>query len=186
MTDGDRMKKARKAAGLTQIQVAQRAGIAVNSLRLYEAGKRQPRLDQLQRIAAALGVSVSDLLGQDKQEELSGLWWFVLEQKLKKVGYSIGFYEEDAYIWINYPDGTLEVTEADLKELDRSTDLFLRFELQELRNRRAEDFRPKWKQPPQPPQNAPESTPPARAGEDTTPPSDTPETPSDGDRAGKQ
>lgn len=77
------------------------------------------------------------------EEEPAGPWGLALEQKLAAVGCSIGTYEEDAYIWINYPDGTLEVTEAELRELDQSTDSFLRFKLQELRERHPDSFTPR-------------------------------------------
>lgn len=61
MDIGRRIKELRKNEGLTQIEFADKAGIAVNSLRLYESGKRQPRLDQLGKIASALNVTVSYL-----------------------------------------------------------------------------------------------------------------------------
>lgn len=62
MDIGTKMRVIRKSKGFTQIDLAAKAGIAVNSLRLYEANKRQPRADQLQAIAVALDVSVGDLL----------------------------------------------------------------------------------------------------------------------------
>ena len=62
MDIGTKMRMIRKSKGFTQIDIATKAGIAVNSLRLYEANKRQPRADQLRAIASALGVSVADLL----------------------------------------------------------------------------------------------------------------------------
>lgn len=79
MDVGVRIREARKAQKLTQAEVAQKAGIAINSLRLYEAGKRQPRLEQLRQIALALGTSVSELVepgywGSLSQEERDGMW----------------------------------------------------------------------------------------------------------------
>lgn len=62
MDIGTKIRMIRKSKGITQIDLAENAGIAVNSLRLYEANKRQPRADQLRAIASALGVSVADLL----------------------------------------------------------------------------------------------------------------------------
>jgi DNA-binding helix-turn-helix protein len=62
MDIGTKIRMIRKSKGITQIDLAANAGIAVNSLRLYEANKRQPRADQLRAIASALGVSVADLL----------------------------------------------------------------------------------------------------------------------------
>lgn len=71
MDVGVRIRETRKAQKLTQAEVAQKAGIAINSLRLYEAGKRQPRLEQLRRIALALGTAVSELVGPEYWSTLS-------------------------------------------------------------------------------------------------------------------
>lgn len=65
MSLGERIRAARKAAGLTQVEAARRANIAVNTLRLYEAGKRQPRIKQLYAIASALDTTPEVLLGLD-------------------------------------------------------------------------------------------------------------------------
>lgn len=60
---GSRIREIRKRQGLSQVDVAAAAGIAVNSLRLYEANKRKPHVAQLESIARALGVSLAHLLG---------------------------------------------------------------------------------------------------------------------------
>ncbi len=141
---GLRLKEILRAKSLTIKQLAEVSGVSINTL--YSITKRDSeRVDDvlIQRIASALGVSVSDLLGQEKQEAQHGPWSFSLEQKLAAVGCSIGFYEEDAALWINYPDGTLEVTEEELKALNDSADSFLRFKLAELKESRKADFRPK-------------------------------------------
>ena len=70
MDIGTKIRMIRKSKGITQIDLAANARIAVNSLRLYEANKRQPRADQLRAIASALGVSVADLLFQEKRPGL--------------------------------------------------------------------------------------------------------------------
>ena len=62
MDYGGNIKAARKAAGLTQAALAEKCGLATVTVRQYESGKREPRLEQLQRIAAALNVSVGYLL----------------------------------------------------------------------------------------------------------------------------
>ena len=67
MDISSRLRDVRKDKRLSQMEVAQKANIAVNSLRLYESGKRQPRMDQLQKIAAALDVSVSHLIGYETE-----------------------------------------------------------------------------------------------------------------------
>ena len=60
---GNQIKTLRKKYGMTQIELAQKAGIAVNSLRLYEADKRLPRSDAACKLADALQVSVDELIG---------------------------------------------------------------------------------------------------------------------------
>lgn len=62
---GRLIREERKKKGLTQVVVAKSAGIAVNSLRLYEAGKRQPNFDQLKKIAKALNVDPFSLMDFD-------------------------------------------------------------------------------------------------------------------------
>lgn len=72
MTTGQLIKAARKKAGMTQAQLAEKAGVAAITIQQYELGKRQPRLAQLQAIASALGVPVQDLISDweavDKEE----------------------------------------------------------------------------------------------------------------------
>ena len=62
MVVGQRIKIARKNQGLTQKELAARAGTATGTIQQYELGKRQPRADQLRAIASALGVTVDYLL----------------------------------------------------------------------------------------------------------------------------
>lgn len=60
---GRNIRKARKAAGLTQEQLAQKCGLATITIGQYERDSRAPRMEQLQIIADALGVHVLDLIG---------------------------------------------------------------------------------------------------------------------------
>lgn len=73
MNIGERIKTLRKNAGYTQKGLAIAAGIALVSLQQYERGVRQPRIDQLQKIASALNVPVLDLLGPYDGPQLPGL-----------------------------------------------------------------------------------------------------------------
>lgn len=63
----NKIRTARKREILTQIELAEMAGISVNSLRLYEAGKRKPSLQVLKKIATALSVPIFDLLDNESQ-----------------------------------------------------------------------------------------------------------------------
>ena len=62
-----RLAELRKQQGLTQQALADRADIHVTLLRRYEAGKTQPGLDTLRRIALALSVSADLLLFEDDE-----------------------------------------------------------------------------------------------------------------------
>ena len=62
MKFNERLRAIRKEKGLTQAELAEKAGIAVNSVRLYEAGARLPKLDTIARMAVAMGLTANDLM----------------------------------------------------------------------------------------------------------------------------
>lgn len=57
------LRNYREAAGLTQLQVAERLGITKSTYCNYESGKREPDVAKIKKIAKALGVSADVLLG---------------------------------------------------------------------------------------------------------------------------
>lgn len=63
MTVGERIRSARKAAGLTQAQLAKKLGVPYQSVGQWERGTRNPKYETLERIAAALETSASELMG---------------------------------------------------------------------------------------------------------------------------
>ena len=68
MTISEQIKKARKASGLTQAQLAEKAGISLMSVRRYESRDSIVMLEPLQKIAGALGVPLYDLVGKDEPD----------------------------------------------------------------------------------------------------------------------
>lgn len=58
---GKRIKLFRERRGLTQKQLGERAGILEATVRKYEIGQRNPKPDQIARIAEALGVTPNAL-----------------------------------------------------------------------------------------------------------------------------
>jgi len=60
---GQRITEARKAQGLTQVQLAEILGIAQQTLAHYEGGKLRVAVAQLAPLAQTLGVSVEELVG---------------------------------------------------------------------------------------------------------------------------
>lgn len=59
MKTGVIIRDARKQARLTQSELAAKLGIAVNSVRLYEGGKRIPNAKTLEAIATATGCNIN-------------------------------------------------------------------------------------------------------------------------------
>lgn len=58
---GQRVRWLRSEHGLTQEQLAERAGISVDFLSLIERGKSAPSFENLDELADALEVSVAEL-----------------------------------------------------------------------------------------------------------------------------
>jgi len=58
----------REHRGLTQAQLAERAGVTQGAVAQIESGKRRGSVDLLRKLAAALGVDVDDLIWDDGEE----------------------------------------------------------------------------------------------------------------------
>lgn len=60
----DRLKKKRVEAGLTQVQLADKAGVTARTIQNYELGNRKPsNMEVIQKIADALNTTTEYLLG---------------------------------------------------------------------------------------------------------------------------
>lgn len=75
----------RKSKKMSQIELAKKAGISVNSIRLYEAGKRSPTFATLQKIADALGVSWYELVSDVPEEQVEAIKTHMVK-KIAKLG----------------------------------------------------------------------------------------------------
>jgi DNA-binding XRE family transcriptional regulator len=58
----DRIKELRNQKGISQEELAHRAGLSRTGMGFLETGKRSPRLDTLMKVADGLGVTVDELL----------------------------------------------------------------------------------------------------------------------------
>lgn len=67
---GERLRRERIEAGLTQQQVAERAEMDPAEISRYEKGVRSPRLNTVVRLADALEISPSILVQTDESEAL--------------------------------------------------------------------------------------------------------------------
>jgi transcriptional regulator with XRE-family HTH domain len=59
---GKNLREARKGLGLTQEQVAERCGVQAGEVSRIEAGKRDPKVSTLERLAAAVELPPGRLL----------------------------------------------------------------------------------------------------------------------------
>lgn len=73
---GARIRTLRKRAGLSLREFGMMTGVHHNQILSIEQGEGNPSLRTLFRIAGGLGISLCDLLPDDRGSEKSGLYWF--------------------------------------------------------------------------------------------------------------
>lgn len=155
MEIGKNIKAARKAAGLTQEQLAKKCGMAVVTIGQYERGSREPRQEQLQTLAAALGVHVLDLLGypSSQKAEFSFEYSFSVEHMAQRIHKDYGIETktakcivEDCYrsFQMNGKKETMLTSLAELfdsldKDGQKSAIDYLKFLIQENRSEESSD-----------------------------------------------
>ena len=67
MTFGERLQAARKRKNMLQLELAKASGISVRSIQNWESGLRRPsNIESIEKLAAALGVSTSDLVDDNE------------------------------------------------------------------------------------------------------------------------
>jgi transcriptional regulator with XRE-family HTH domain len=59
----DRFRQIIEKKGITSYKVSKETGISQVTLSDWKAGRSQPKLDKLQKIAKYLGVKIEDLIG---------------------------------------------------------------------------------------------------------------------------
>ena len=65
MTTGENIRRIRKQRGMTLKQLGDAVGVSEAYIRAYEAGRRNPKQQSLEALAAALHVNVEVLTGAD-------------------------------------------------------------------------------------------------------------------------
>lgn len=152
MTIGERIRDIRKEKGLTQQTLGQLLGVTQATVGQYETNPNPPKIETLQRIAAALGVDVNLLIsGQTLERRDQGMKDYVARR----------------------------FTEAELDKRLRDSYSAMTVEGKGKVADYAEDILPRYKAAGGH-QEAPQSPPAPTEGKDTTPPPDAPETPPEG------
>ena len=112
MTRGERIRAARKKAGMTHGELAKRLNISFQSVAQWENDLRNPKLETLQKIASALGVPLSQLLTQNEQIGTAYLEYFssdTNEGRSRQLHRSFDLlHEEDQTKVIDYSDSLLK------------------------------------------------------------------------------
>jgi len=62
------LREARTAAGLSQAELAERAGVTQSVISVYEAGRRQPSVPTLARLIAATGYELDLSVGKPRRD----------------------------------------------------------------------------------------------------------------------
>lgn len=123
-----------------------------STLKRYEEGESRIDQDTLNVLCNALGLDMEETLTlatdrasngynksynpKDTNRDLDTIC-----RLLDDIGHSVGFDDEDAFLWVNYSNGTLEVTHEMLIELYRDINVFLRYKLMDVKEKHIEDFK---------------------------------------------
>ena len=59
---GEKLRAAREAAGLTQVELAEKVGVTQRDISNWERCKREPGVLTVKKMAQALGCSMDDLV----------------------------------------------------------------------------------------------------------------------------
>jgi len=116
---GEKLKELRKAAGLSQAELAKMVGCAQSTIFWLEKGNRLPHRSLAQRVANALNVPISELCSDNLQEQILALQELLRERiiKLEKEIRNIRFFQETIDRFIeSVNEKYLEITEPEFRE----------------------------------------------------------------------
>lgn len=69
---GARIHRLRKDQGITQVQLAEQLGVSQQTVTAYESGRRRVPISHLPRLAALLGTSIEELIGEEARPRKRG------------------------------------------------------------------------------------------------------------------
>lgn len=119
MTFGEKLKKARKEAGLTQEQLAERINVSRSAVAKWETDKGMPDINNLKVISELVDVSVDYLLDEGEGITFNEIKEPINLEDYEKTGKCRG--KEDAACFAKYPDADaiiplIRVRKLNLKE----------------------------------------------------------------------
>jgi len=135
---GDNIKKYRKLARITQVQLAEKIQKSESTVRKYEANNVKPDFAVLNDIADALGCTLMDLLDENKKSSninfIEITQFGYLKEYVKTLGYEVIADESDGYLVIKTNESEYEITQFQLDDLLNSSKSFMQFKLQDIIN----------------------------------------------------
>lgn len=150
MNTGENIKKIRKEKGLTQRELGELSGISQKQIGLYEQGKRNPKIETLEKIAKGLGVDKYDIIPlrpfSYKETLYSETYKIdIFIEKIQSLGYDIECSENEnvKYYRIKSKDFKkfVSMSEDDVFELLQNIDYFLEFLIEKLlKSEKAKDL----------------------------------------------
>ena len=91
MKVGNRIRYQRELRNLSRKQLSQLCGVAEVSIMQYELGKRQPKIEQLTKIANALNVDPFILITEESYPDECYEKWLESSEPIYKYLYSLGY-----------------------------------------------------------------------------------------------
>ena len=112
MKIGEKIRAARKEKKWTQKELANKAGIAITSLQQYEYHKRQPTINQVEKIAKAFDIEI-DYFMFGYAEKVAN---FHIEKVMAIMGYRVGKDKRYSIDWLEDKYGRYYKVELDIIE----------------------------------------------------------------------
>lgn len=145
MTIGEKIQTARKKAGLTQKKLGEQCGVVTGTIQQYELNKREPKIEQLRKIAAVLNIPVSAFIDElTEDQRIKSTWEWIqdndekrkelITEILKTHNYRV---EEKDFKWLivtDYQGFSFYVSKSDFQEMALRCDKDIRYNIEKLLN----------------------------------------------------
>lgn len=139
MTLGENIRAFRKKRKLTQAALGAMLDPSMTQQQIaqYEAGTRNPKVETIKKIADALDTPMENLLPDGRYTAAMDFFDPTFEwiDHHLPMGYKLRAETDDAYLWIEYPDGdhSIDINIGDLQEIINKSLEYLKYELEQLR-----------------------------------------------------
>lgn len=132
---GLNIKKYRKSIKMTQQELGNLINKTESTIRKYENGTIEVPLSVLTQIAENIDTNIDSLLGYTgSSKNFQSKHHYFMIQKIELAGYETKKLNEEITL-IKFPDGWFEIKNEDLIALDKITNAYLKFQLDEIKRK---------------------------------------------------